>query len=309
MKKWICILLTLVVAALAGCAASDAVPATEPVTEAATEPAPTEPETQPATRDVNAAYEVEVREIWCENNGNRIYGEAYIPVADGKFPLVICSHGMGTNHKAGAGYARNYAEKGFAAYTFDFPGGSNRDNENLSDGDPLEMSVLTEASDLEAILSTALTWDFVDTAYVFLQGGSQGGLVSTIVGLDHQDEIAGMILLYPALTMPQGMHRYFDSYDDIPETVSFTSNYTLGAKFVQDLWDLDVMSQLSDFDKNVLIIHGSEDSIVPVSVSEEAVTLFPHAELKVLEGAEHGFSGEYFTQASQYAIEFLFANT
>ena len=195
MKKWICLwMCILMLTALCACSAQQQ--KQDPAKE---EVPPTAPETVPdattalmtsateAPRDSDAVYEYETREIWCENNGNRIYGVAYIPISDtqSKFPLVIHSHGLGANHNSGVGYSKRYAEKGFAAYTFDFPGGSRPSRENLSDGDPMQMSPVTEAADLQAVLDTALTWDFVDTDHVFLEGGSQGGLVSAMVGLDN----------------------------------------------------------------------------------------------------------------------------
>ena len=61
---------------------------------AATAVAFTERIPSPANVDPNATYDYEVREIWCENNGQKIYGEAYVPITDGKSPLVIHSHGL-----------------------------------------------------------------------------------------------------------------------------------------------------------------------------------------------------------------------
>ena len=74
-------------------------------------------------RAPDAVYEYETREIWCENNGNRIYGQAYIPIIEGvtKFPLVIHAHGMGSNHEAGAGYLKRYAEKALRAIRLTSP--------------------------------------------------------------------------------------------------------------------------------------------------------------------------------------------
>ena len=43
--------------------------------------------------DVDMSYRTE--EIWCENGLSRIYGVAYIPEAEGRFPLVIFSHELG----------------------------------------------------------------------------------------------------------------------------------------------------------------------------------------------------------------------
>ena len=264
-----------------------------------------------APRDPDAVYEYETREIWCENNGNRIYGVAYIPKIEGvsRFPLVIHSHGMGSNHEAGAGYCKRYAEKGFAGYTFDFPGGSKPSVKNRSDGDPMEMSPMTEAADLQAILDTALTWDFVDTDCVFLEGGSQGGLVSTLIGIENSDKIHGLILHYPSLYQPQIVSGWYDSPESVPDTLYISDDYTLGGKFARDLFGVDVASRLGEFDGNVVIIHGSEDPIVDPSSIEEASHRFKHCDFYLIEGAGHGFSGEDFKKSVQYGLDFLFANT
>lgn len=261
--------------------------------------------------DANGNYQYETRVIWCENNGNRIYGEAYIPVSHSRttFPLVIHAHGMGSNREAGAGYGKRYAEKGYAAYTFDFPGGSKQATDNKSDGDIMQMSAVTEASDLQAILNTALTWEFVDTDNVFLEGGSMGGLVATMVALDNTDKVKGMILHYPALYMPQGLTGYYGSPENVPETVSFSDDYELGSKFVTDLWGVDVISRLGDFPGNVTIIQGSEDELVGASSIEEASKLFPNAEFHLIEGAGHGFGGDNFETAVEYGLAYLDVNT
>ena len=279
---------------------------------------PTEPEdvTQAVSgqalgqRDRNAEYKVETRVIWCENNGNRIYGEAYIPITDKetKFPLVIHAHGMGSNHEPGAKYCKRYAEKGFAAYTFDFPGGSRPSKENKSDGDPMKNSAVTEASDLQAVLNTARTWDFVDPDSVFLEGGSMGGFVATMVGLDNTDTVRGMILLFPALYLPQMVTARYSSPDDVPDTLSY-GDYQVGGAFARDLFGLDVVSRLNTYPHNVTIIHGSDDKKVSASSIKEAAALFPHAEFHLIEGAGHGFSGDDFNTSVEYGLDYLFDNT
>lgn len=42
------------------------------------------------------AYRME--EAGCVSNGNKIYGEAFIPLSPGKHPAVILSHGYGGTH-------------------------------------------------------------------------------------------------------------------------------------------------------------------------------------------------------------------
>ena len=100
------------------------------------------------------------REIWVQNGDFSIYGIAYVPETEGKLPLVIFSHELGNDHTSGERYAEKLAEAGYAAYVFDFCGGTV--GGNRSDGSNRGMSILTEASDLEAVLEAAQSWDFVD---------------------------------------------------------------------------------------------------------------------------------------------------
>lgn len=302
MKK---ILLTcamlLAVTATVGCAQNASPTATE-TTAVTAEPSTEAPQAVTASVDKNKTYDYEVREIWVDNDGEKIYGEAYIPKTDGKSPLILTSHGMGANHESGASYAKKYAPKGFAVYTWDFRGGSNKNNENRSDGKNTDMSVMTEVDDLEMILKTAKTWDFVDTDRIFLQGGSQGGLVTAIGGVRHEDEVAGLILLYPAY----GMARLGDMYyEDMPEETEFGA-MTVGRRFFKDMVGYDVRDEIGGFDKPVLILQGSEDSIVLPEVTKAAADTYPDAEYHIIEGAGHGFSGEYHDQATAYALDFLY---
>ncbi|MBR1482540.1 MAG: alpha/beta hydrolase [Ruminococcus sp.] len=301
-KKLLTVLIALSALLLSACGQSATVPTQDTTAPAATAAPTTASETTSANVDKNKTYEYEVREIWVENQGEKIYGEAYIPKTDGKSPLILTSHGMGSNHVSGASYAKKYAPRGFAVYTWDFRGGSNKNNENRSDGSNLEMSVMTEVSDVEVILEAAKKWDFVDTDRIFLQGGSQGGLVSAISGVRHEEEIAGLILLYPAY----GMAALGDSYsDDMPEEIEIGS-MTVGKPFFRDMIGYDVRDEIPDFDKPVLILQGSEDNIVLPSVTRAAADLYPDAEYHIIEGAGHGFSGEHHDEATQYALDFLF---
>lgn len=259
----------------------------------------------PVNIDPYRIYDYEVREIWCDNNGQKIYGEAYIPKTEGRSPLVIHSHGMGTNHNAGASYGEKYAPYGIALYCFDFRGGTNLEKRtNRSDGKTTEMSVMTEASDVTAVLNAAKTWDFVDTDRIYLEGGSQGGLVTAIAGIRHEDEIAGLILHYPAF----GMHDIMNdgrSIEDIPEAFDLGGLY-VGRIFIEDLWSYDVRDDLPDFDKPVLMIQGSEDDLVHPEGSKAASERYPDCEYRLIQGAGHGFDGRYHDEAARYALDFLY---
>lgn len=263
-------------------------------------------EKEPITLEKGKTYKYYTKEIWCDNNGKKIYGVAYIPDTDKKVPLVITCHGLGTNHEAGIGYAKHYAENGIAAYTFDFCGGTKSTDTNKSDGKSTEMSVMTESADLEAVFNSALSWDFVDSKRVFFQGGSQGGLVSAITGIRLQDKIAGLILLYPAFGMYDFIHYAYPSYDAISGTMEIVNDMVIGEAFAKDLWDYDVRQHLAEFKKPVIIIQGTEDDIVRPDTAKQAAGLYPDCELKMIDGAGHGFGGEELDEAASYALEYLY---
>ena len=245
------------------------------------------------------------QEIWVQNGDNRIYGIAYVPDADKKVPLVIFSHELGNDHTSGVRYAERLAEAGYAAYVFDFCGGTV--GGNRSDGSNKEMSILTEASDLESVLSTAKSWDFVNPDKIVLLGGSMGGLVTTVVGSTHQDEIAGMVLMYPALSAKDdsGAEQY-QTEDDVPEDVSLFGGWIhVGKNYITDLWKVDFNQLLSSYQGHMLLLHGDKDSTVPLSYSEEAKEIIPDCEFYVIKDGGHEFFGQPFEDAMGYILPYL----
>lgn len=277
--------------------------ATEAAASAAVQETAAAETTGTGTQEADAAvYPYETRELMAQRDGNRIYGEIYIPQGAGeRMPAVIISHGFGGTHQAGVQYARALAERGYVAYCFDFCGGSPG---SRSDGSTLEMSIFTEQADLEAVINMMQELDYVDRDNLFLMGTSQGGAVSAVTGATHPDEIRGMILLYPAFVMVDEANRLFDSVQDIPDTYYFMW-MEVGRAYFEPLLDYDIYGAIAAYEKDVLLIHGDADSIVPLFYSEQALEAYPSAELKVIPGAGHGFHGEDADQAVDYMMEYL----
>ena len=234
------------------------------------------------------AYEYETQELYAKRDENRIYGVVYVPQNAGeKMPAVIFSHGFGGNYQVGTQYAEALAAKGYVVYCFDFCGGSPG---SRSDGSTLEMSIFTEQADLEAVIGMVQELPYVDNDNIFLMGTSMGGAVSAITAADHEDEIQGAILLYPAFVLVDNANEQFESVEDIPDTYHLMW-MTVGHVFAEDLLDYDIYEAISAYKKDVLLIHGDADSIVPLSYSKQAVEAYDSALLEVLPGAGHGFYG------------------
>lgn len=266
-----------------------------------------QPEAEPVQEQQQPASPPEAtsQELYAQRGENRIYGVLYIPQGAGdKMPAVIFSHGFGGTHAVGSTYAEALAEKGYVVYCFDFCGGSPG---SRSDGSTLEMSLFTEQADLEAVISMVQQLDYVDSDNLFLMGSSQGGAVSAITGAAHPDEIRGMVLLYPAFVMVDEANSLFESVQQIPETYYFMW-MNVGRAYFEPLLDYDIYGAIAAYDRDVLLIHGDADSIVPLEYSQRALQAYPSAELEVIPGAGHGFYGEDAQQAIACMLDYLQAH-
>ena len=227
---------------------------------------------------------VDSAEVWSERDGNRIFGMMYYnSTASEKQPAVILSHSSSLTHEAMKGYASAIAKMGFAAYCFDFCGGSDK---SKSDGKTDEMTAFTEVEDLRAVVKTVKSLDYVDSSNVCLLGSSQGGLVSALLADECPDDFAGMILFYPAFNIPE-MVKMFSGFGGFGD---FGGMMSMSEAYINSIKDFDVWSHIGKFSKPVCIIHGTADMIVPISNSVKAVGLYPSATLNKIEGANHGFN-------------------
>ncbi|MBQ6776583.1 MAG: alpha/beta hydrolase [Synergistaceae bacterium] len=243
--------------------------------------------------------------------GKVLRGLLYMPQTDSKVPLVITAHELGCNYRMGwPQYAEALASQGVAVYTFDFAGGGPKVRAdgrpgNTSDGETTEMSVMTEVRDLEAVFETAKSWDFVDLSKIAIIGGSQGGAVSVITASRHADEIAGLVLLYPALVIQDDLHKKFAKKEDCPPVYSYNGWIDVSPIYVNDMWDYDIYADMSKYTKPVLILHGGKDFIVPIEYSQRAAKTYPDAEFHVIDDGDHGFQGKTFEQAIGYIKAYL----
>lgn len=235
-------------------------------------------------------------ELWSSRVGNQIYGKMY-RYAGGtqKLPAVILSHSSSLTHEAMVGYAQAIAKMGYAAYCFDFCGGSDK---SMSDGATEAMTVFTEVEDLRAVVATVRSQTYVDSSRVYLLGSSQGGLVSALLADECREDFAGMILFYPAFNIPElvqmfsGMGNWgnLGGFGGLGGFGDFGGMMSMSEAYINSIKDFDVWSHIGGFAKPVCIIHGTSDIIVPISNSEKAVSLYPSATLHKIEGANHGFN-------------------
>ncbi|MBQ6928106.1 MAG: alpha/beta fold hydrolase [Oscillospiraceae bacterium] len=239
---------------------------------------------------------------WLERDGQKIYGKLFLPEeTDAPLPLVILSHGLGSDHRIMEPYAESFAENGFAAFVFDYIGGS---EESMSDGNMTGMSVLTEAEDLSCILQSFRSDSRFSEDEIFLFGGSQGGFISAYAAGKHPDEIAGLVLLYPAFNLQDICRKLVSDADEIPDSVVI-GEHTVGSLYIRDMLTFDIYEVLRQYPGPVLLFHGTADPYVPLAYTQRAGQVLADARVVIIEGAEHGFDGEDRNRVEREAVAFV----
>lgn len=188
-------------------------------------------------------------------------------------------------------YARN---KQFKNGESILVGGSKK---SKSDGKTTDMTVFTEVKDLESVLSKARALKRVDKNKIFLLGTSQGGLVSALTASKNSSKVRGLILMYPGLNMADEMTKNYKGH--VPKTANFLV-MTVGHDYISTLIDYDIYGNIKNFKKDVILIHGTADSRVPIRYSEKAVETYKSATLYRIQGANHGFNRENYAMGKNY---------
>lgn len=237
-----------------------------------------------------------------KENGQKIAALAFVPnvmsdaKVDIKYPTVIFSHGYNGNYKLLEHHGAGFAENNIVCIFFDFCGGG---LESKSDGNMLEMTVLTEIDDLLFVVDQVSHLPYVDSQKIFLQGESMGGFVSACVASKIPDKIKAMILWYPAFVIPDGSRERYEANDNT------CFGIPLSPEFNKTSMDLDIYSIIKNYEGRVLIIHGDKDEIVPISYSEKALKSYKNASLTVIKNAGHGYEGNDSIKARELSIEFV----
>jgi hypothetical protein len=216
------------------------------------------------------------------------------------------SHGFLANEGMCHGYAKLLAKEGYVAFTFDFCGGGLLCH---SDGKSRDMTLLTEKADLRAVTDYVRSLPYVQSEHITLLGCSQGGLVSAMVAKEEQEKVEKLILLYPALCIPDDARAgkmMFYRFDPahIPDLLG-KFPMALGGDYARTAIGMDVFSEISGYRGQTLLLHGTNDKIVNISYARKAKDLFPQCHYTEIAGGEHMFRGKAEKEARRCIAEFM----
>lgn len=242
--------------------------------------------------------------------GKTIYGVISEPTAvmnnatkqaNNKHGVAIISHGFNGTHHFGKDYFQTLNNLGYAVYSFDFPCGSVN---SQSDNNTKEMSILDEKEALKAIVKYFKGQKNIDKDKIVLIGESQGGLVSALTAAELKKQISKLVLIYPALCIPDNWNERYPADSDIPETTMMW-NVPLGKRFFMECRKIDVYKTIGRYTGPVLIVHGTDDKVVPLSYSERAQSTYTDCQLKPIQKAGHGFNPQERGLSNQFVRDFL----
>ena len=188
---------------------------------------------------------------------------------------------------------------------------------------------------------TAGLMDVLNIEKAHILGLSMGGCIAQELALRYPGRVKSMILAATlARPFPRTFHFLHTMSNMLKEGVSresyirlqllwlFTDKYFENADNIQMVLDgmlsspypdisyaydrkiaamqgFDTRNRLGQIKIPTLVLVGREDTLVPVQLSEELAEGIPDAEMVVLDGGGHAFSGEISEKFNQAVLEFL----
>jgi pimeloyl-ACP methyl ester carboxylesterase len=246
-------------------------------------------------------------------DGCRLYYEIHGPSAEG--PLVLLE-GMGGDIP---GWRRNipHLASEHRVVAFDSRGNG------LSDKPDERMTMAIFVEDTVALLDEL----GIERAHVY--GQSFGGMVAQELALTHPDRVRSLVLACTHAGPKHALKPGLESH--VPKTRPYLALYSaefaaLHPEHIQEdlrvgrenpqpayagLRQWEAIQRWSSYDRlpeisnPTLILHGTEDRLIPAANAEMLAERIPVARLALLEGAGHNYHSERADEADAIVLEFL----
>lgn len=207
-----------------------------------------------------------------------------------KCPMVILMHGIfsSKNIVPIPALTKALAKEGIASICFDFGG------HWKSEGKMEHMTVGKEIEDALAMWEYAKSLPYISK--IGLLGHSQGGVVASMTAgilTSRGESPAALVLVAPGSVVQDACRngKFFGAEfnpADPPEYIKCFGIMKLGREYILSTQELDIYGTAKTYTGPVRLIHGSKDTIVPMSCSEKFVETYTQdAELIVVEGENH----------------------
>ncbi len=220
--------------------------------------------------------------------------EGFNPETD-TCPMVILMHGIFASQRITPmpTIARQLAEAGIASIRFNFGGHWS------SEGEMVKMTIENEIAEATAMWQYACSLPYVSK--IGLLGHSQGGVVASMTAgriavSGSKKQPYGLVLIAPASVLKTACNQgsmlgaKFDPKNP-PEYIKCFGMMKVSREYIISTQQLDIYGTAEPYNGPVRIIHGSDDTLVPMWCSEDFKRTYgERAELIVVENENHRIS-------------------
>ncbi|MFF2845878.1 alpha/beta hydrolase [Streptomyces sp. NPDC058001] len=230
-------------------------------------------------------------------DGLRLAGTLVSPDAAASHGVVLV-HGGGVTREEGGFFTRlaaGLAESGVASLRFDLRG------HGESGGRQEELTLTTILNDIRVAI--ACLRDATAAQEITLLGASFGGGICAYYAAKRSGDLSRLVLFNPQLdykwrTIDTRSYWVDDSIDEeaaeqLTEQgfIQFTPTLRHGRPLLNEVFWLHPHEVLGEVQAPTLVVHGTEDTFVPIASSRSAVQHFrAPCELIEIEGSQHGFA-------------------
>lgn len=187
----------------------------------------------------------------------------------------------------------------FSTLHFSFSGNGH------SEGRFEDATISKELDDLDAVLS--FLEDKKQIAYI---GHSMGGAVGVL-------KAANDVRIQRLIThagMVETKHFYTAEFGDLKPDIALMwdePHCPLSSAFKKDLCETiaSTAASIPHIRQAWLLLHGTQDSVVPISDSQKAHALCAHSEMVTIEGGDHLFNKSARDDLLKITVEWLIRNT
>lgn len=205
-----------------------------------------------------------------------------------KLPLLLILHGF-TGWKEEVhieAVAKAAVEEGYAAFRYDQYG------HGASGGEFKDHDIMIWLHQAMNVINIVSKYDFVKE--VVVAGHSQGGLNTILVGGMLNDLVKAIIPMSPAVNIVYAAREdiFFGMNlkgKELPEYFTF-GNRSLGSNYHRVAKMISIETAIKNFEKPVLLIHGTKDEAVPYDYSVELNKQFKNSKLITIPDDNHGYS-------------------
>lgn len=247
------------------------------------------------------------KQVAFKSGGEKIFGILHLPEQLPAPGVVMCHGFTGTKvepHRIFVDNARELARNGMAVLRFDFRGSGD------SAGEFRDMTVGREIADAQAAVDFMCRRKEVDASRIGLMGLSMGGCVSACVA-GRDARIKALVLWSAVGNMERVFEWMIEPFGKKKQIADF-DGLELRRGFFEELPRIKPLEEVKCYPGPALVIHGANDTIVPVSDAYDyAAVLGKQGKLKLIKDADHVFASipwkkKVITATRDFMVEQLF---